>query len=94
MAIINDRSLERRLKDFARAGFLIGLVMMIFLLVNAFFTGEVGVTYGGKTLSTIWGIVVITVFLPLSTTLTGLLLGLINYAVTTLIRSILPKRSE
>ena len=94
MAIINDRSLERRLKDFARVGFFIGLVMMIFLLVNAFFTGEVGVTYGGKALSTIWGIVVITVFLPLSTTLTGLLLGLINYAVTTLIRSILPKRSE
>ena len=94
MAIINDRSLERRLKDFTRVGFIIGLVMMIFLLVNAFFTGEVGVTYDGKTLSTIWGIVVITVFLPLSTTFTGLLLGLINYAVTTLIRSILPKRSE
>lgn len=82
----NQDSFKKYLFNFIRGGFIIGCVFTLFTLVNGTFIGDVTVLAWNTKLTGLSGILFLIGVVPFSMAFTGLIIGLIYYAIGRLIR--------
>lgn len=83
----NQDSFKKYLFNFIRGGFIIGCVFTLFTLVNGAFIGDVTILAWNTKLTGPLGILFLIGVVPFSMAITGLIIGLIYYALGRLIRS-------
>ncbi len=83
----NQESFKKILFNFIRGGFIIGCVFVLFTLVNNAFIGEVTILAWNTKLTGLSGILFLIGVVPFSMAITGLIIGLIYYALGRLIRA-------